>query len=59
MYLLASLRSREKDRSAAFTTIGLLAVAVEDDIKPYITKIMEVIRTSLPTKVRSTTIFLI
>lgn len=50
-YLLATLRSREKDRSTAFTAVGLLAVAVEDDIKEYIPKIMEVIRGSLPSKV--------
>jgi hypothetical protein len=51
-YLLLSLRGREKDRSTAFTTIGLIAVAVEDDIKPYLPRIMEVIRVSLPAKVR-------
>lgn len=52
-YLLLSLRGREKDRSTAFTTIGLIALAVEDDIKPYLPRIMEVIRVSLPAKVRS------
>jgi FKBP12-rapamycin complex-associated protein len=51
-YLLSSLRGREKDRSTAFTTIGLIAIAVEDDIKPYLPRIMEVIRLSLPAKVR-------
>jgi len=51
-YLLSSLRGREKDRSTAFTTIGLIAVAVEDDIKPYLPRIIEVIRVSLPAKVR-------
>jgi len=51
-YLLLSLRGREKDRSTAFTTIGLIAVAVEDDIKTYLPRIMEVIRVSLPAKVR-------
>ncbi|KAJ1521597.1 hypothetical protein ONE63_003248 [Megalurothrips usitatus] len=50
VYLITTLRSREKDRSTAFTSIGLLAVAVEEDIKEYIPKIMEVIRASLPTK---------
>nr|CAD7429912.1 unnamed protein product [Timema monikensis] len=49
-YLLGSLRGREKDRCTAFTTIGLIAVAVEDDIKPYLPRIMEVIRVSLPSK---------
>ncbi|PNF25178.1 Serine/threonine-protein kinase mTOR, partial [Cryptotermes secundus] len=49
-YLLLSLRGREKDRSTAFTTIGLIALAVEEDIKPYLPRIMEVIRVSLPAK---------
>ncbi|XP_066992513.2 serine/threonine-protein kinase mTOR isoform X2 [Anabrus simplex] len=48
LYLLTSLRGREKDRSTAFTTIGLIAVAVGDDIKPYVHRIMEVVRASLP-----------
>ena len=55
-YLLSSLRGREKDRSTAFITIGLIAVAVEDDIKPYLPRIMEVIRVSLPAKVREVSI---
>ncbi|KAK7869671.1 hypothetical protein R5R35_010033 [Gryllus longicercus] len=49
-YLLGSLRGREKDRSAAFTTIGLIAVAVGTDIKPYLPRVMEVVRVSLPPK---------
>jgi FKBP12-rapamycin complex-associated protein len=49
-YLLLSLRGREKDRAAAFTTIGLIAVAVDEDIKPYLPKIMDVIKSSLPSK---------
>ncbi|XP_046427062.1 serine/threonine-protein kinase mTOR [Neodiprion fabricii] len=49
-YLLITLRSREKDRHAAFTTIGLIAVAVETGIEPYLPEIMEVIKASLPSK---------
>lgn len=49
-YLLLSLRGREKDRAAAFTTIGLIAVAVDEAIKPYLPKIMEVIKSSLPSR---------
>ncbi|KAJ8676220.1 hypothetical protein QAD02_012006 [Eretmocerus hayati] len=49
-YLLSNLRGREKDRAAAFTTIGLIAVAVDDAIKPFLPKIMEVIKSSLPSK---------
>lgn len=48
-YLLGSLR-RERERYNVFNAIGLLAVAVKLDIKPYIAKIMEVIRASLPAK---------
>ncbi|CAG5108662.1 Similar to Mtor: Serine/threonine-protein kinase mTOR (Rattus norvegicus), partial [Cotesia congregata] len=49
-YLLMTLRGREKDRHAAFMTIGLIAVAIGDSIKPYLSKIMEVIKMSLPSK---------
>lgn len=49
-YLLLTLKSREKDRHAAFTTIGLIGVAVENGIEPYLPDIMEVIKSSLPSK---------
>ncbi|XP_059477089.1 serine/threonine-protein kinase mTOR [Neocloeon triangulifer] len=49
-HLLFSLRSRDKDRALAFTTIGLIAVAVETDILPYLPKVMEVIKSALPAK---------
>lgn len=49
-YLLQTLRSREKERFQAFITTGLIAVAIEDDINPYIPKIMEVIKAALPSK---------
>lgn len=51
VYLLTTLRGRDRDRATAFTTIGLIAVAVEQHIKPYLPKIMEIIKSSLPTKV--------
>lgn len=51
VYLLTTLRGRERDRATAFTTIGLIAVAVEQNIKPYLPKIIEIVRASLPTKV--------
>lgn len=47
-HLLMSLKSREKDRGAAFITIGLIAVAVEDAIEPYMERILEVIKMALP-----------
>nr|WBK62802.1 target of rapamycin [Sogatella furcifera] len=50
-YLLATLQGRERaDRALAFTTIGLIAVAVEHHIQPFLPKIMEAIRSSLPAK---------
>lgn len=46
-YLLGCLR-RERERSLAFLSIGLLAVAVGEPLLPYLAKVMEVIRASLP-----------
>lgn len=51
-YLLTTLRLKDKDRASAFITIGLIAVAVEEHIQPYLPKIMEFIRASLPTRVQ-------
>ncbi|XP_063386567.1 serine/threonine-protein kinase mTOR [Cydia fagiglandana] len=52
-YLLASLstlRSRERDRNMAFTTIGLVAAAIGSEIKAYIPRIMDVIKQALPVR---------
>lgn len=52
-YLISSLinsRSREKDRNMAFTTLGLMAAAIENDIKHYIPRIMDVIKQALPVR---------
>lgn len=49
-YLLSLLRGREKDRNMAFTTLGLIAAAIEDDIKNYIPRIMDVVKLALPTR---------
>lgn len=49
-YLLITVRGRERDRTAAFITIGLLAVAMGDEIKTFVPKIMEVIKLALPNK---------
>ncbi|GIX92209.1 hypothetical protein CEXT_19071 [Caerostris extrusa] len=48
-YLLNCLK-RDRERYNTFNAVGLLAVAVKLEIKPYIPKIMEVIRSSLPPK---------
>lgn len=47
-HLLSILRGREKDRNMAFTTLGLIAAAIEDDIRVYIPRIMDVIKNALP-----------
>lgn len=49
-YLLSALRSREKDKNMAFTTLGLMAAAIEHDIKAYIPRIMDVIKQTLPVR---------
>ncbi|CAH2984222.1 unnamed protein product [Chilo suppressalis] len=49
-YLLGSLRSREKDKNMAFTTLGLMAAAIENDIENYIPRIMDVIKQALPVR---------
>lgn len=43
-YLLMKLKGREKESSAAYITSGLIAVAMGDLIKPYVTRLMEAIR---------------
>lgn len=47
-HLLATLRGREKDRNMAFTTIGLIAIAIEKEITPWVMYIMEIIKMALP-----------
>ncbi|XP_072945210.1 serine/threonine-protein kinase mTOR [Epargyreus clarus] len=49
-YLLNSIRSREKEKNMAFTTLGLMAAALEEDIKNYIPRIMDVIKQALPVR---------
>ncbi|XP_026321572.1 serine/threonine-protein kinase mTOR [Hyposmocoma kahamanoa] len=49
-YLLSCIRSREKDRNMAFITLGLLAAAIENDIKIYIPRTMDVIKQALPVR---------
>lgn len=52
LVLLANVRGRDRDqRNSSFVTIGLIAIAVEDHTKPYLAKILELIRSALPSKV--------
>nr|ALE20544.1 mTOR [Leptinotarsa decemlineata] len=47
-YLFNILKSRERDRNKAFVTIGLMAIAVEEEMDPYVEKIMELLKAALP-----------
>ncbi|XP_045500144.1 serine/threonine-protein kinase Tor-like [Colias croceus] len=49
-HLITFLCGREKERAMAFTTLGLICVAVEDDIQQYLNRIIEIIKTTLPMK---------
>lgn len=49
-YLLTTLRGKEKDRNTAFVTLGYIAVAVEDEIQPYLPRIFEIVKATLPHK---------
>ncbi|XP_014771975.1 serine/threonine-protein kinase mTOR isoform X1 [Octopus bimaculoides] len=49
VYLLNALR-RDKERAAAFQAVGLLAVAVKDNIFSFCNRIMEFVRSALPPK---------
>lgn len=52
LFLLANIRSRDREqRTSSFVTIGLIAIAVEDHTKPYLAKILDLIRNALPSKV--------
>lgn len=47
-YLLIVVKSKEK--SAAFVAIGLIAQAIGVNIKRHLPKIMEAVRSTLPSK---------
>ncbi|XP_058826350.1 serine/threonine-protein kinase Tor [Topomyia yanbarensis] len=49
-YLIATLKSKERERNLAFVTLGYIAVAVEKEIERYIKRIMEVVTAALPPK---------
>ncbi|UYV65261.1 MTOR [Cordylochernes scorpioides] len=48
-YLEACLK-REKERAQAFTAIGLVALAIQGEIRRYIPRVLEAVRTALPAK---------
>ena len=48
-FLLSILKS-QRDRSQAFLAVGFLAIAVQGEIFTYISRIMDIIRASLPHK---------
>lgn len=47
-YLMNALKGRE--RSSAFVAIGLLAVATDTGIRRYLSRVLDVVRQSLPSK---------
>lgn len=47
-HLITFLRGREKEKAMAFTTLGLICVAVETDVLQYLGRIIEIIKLSLP-----------
>ncbi|XP_068617992.1 serine/threonine-protein kinase mTor-like [Battus philenor] len=49
-HLITFLRGRDKEKAMAFTTLGLVCVAVEGDIQIYLNRIIEIIRLTLPVK---------
>lgn len=49
-HLITFLRGREKEKAMAFTTLGLICVAGEDDIQQYMARIIEIIKITLPVK---------
>lgn len=50
LYLLNTLKGKEKDRNMAFVTMGYIAVAVEEDIEVYLPSLIEIIKGVLPSK---------
>ncbi|CAH1240669.1 MTOR [Branchiostoma lanceolatum] len=48
-YLLGCLK-KERERSTAFQAVGLLAVAVRQEVIAYLNRILDVVRISLPSK---------
>lgn len=51
-FLLSNIRGRDREqRINSFVTIGLISIAVEDHAKPYMARVLDVIRSSLPSKV--------
>nr|DBA16552.1 TPA: hypothetical protein GDO54_003933 [Pyxicephalus adspersus] len=48
-HLLSSVR-KEKERTVAFQALGLISVAVRSEIRPYLPKILEHVKSALPPK---------
>lgn len=49
-HLITFLRGREREKVMAFTTLGLICVAVETDVQQYLGRIIEIIKLTLPVK---------
>lgn len=49
-HLITFLHGREKEKTMAFTTLGLICVAVESEVQQYMPRIIEIIKLTLPTR---------
>ncbi|NP_001171773.1 target of rapamycin isoform 1 [Bombyx mori] len=49
-HLITFLRGREKEKAMAFTTLGLVCVAMESDVQQYLSRIIDIIKLTLPIK---------
>lgn len=55
IYLLTTIKQKEKNSNMAFVTIGFVAVAVDKEIEKYLPRIMEILKTTLPPAREATT----
>lgn len=49
-HLITVLRGRDKEKAMAFTTLGLVCVAVGTDVQQYLGRIIEIIKLTFPIK---------
>lgn len=47
-HLFGTIRNRDKERGSCFVTLGLMALAIENDIDPYLDKIVDFVKAALP-----------
>lgn len=57
LFLLSITRGRGDQRTNALVAIGLVAIAAGDHTKPYLARVLDVIRSTLPSKVLTIVIY--